>query len=60
MTAWKLNTDLIGKKVKFLVVADSHEEEAEVLDIEEDGSLKVTLSNGETKNFYSGEITFVY
>ncbi|MBX7046743.1 MAG: biotin--[acetyl-CoA-carboxylase] ligase [Ignavibacteria bacterium] len=60
MTAWKKNSELIGKKVKFLVVADSHEEEAEILDIEEDGSLKVKLANGEVKNFYSGEITFVY
>jgi BirA family biotin operon repressor/biotin-[acetyl-CoA-carboxylase] ligase len=60
MSAWKLNSELIGKKVKFLIVADSHEEEAEVLDIAEDGALRVKLANGEVKNFYSGEITFVY
>lgn len=60
MAAWKLNSELIGKKVKFLIVADSHEEEAEILDINEDGSLKVKLSNDEVKSFYSGEITFVY
>lgn len=60
MSVWKMNSELIGKKVKFIVVADSAEEEAEILDIEEDGSLKVALSNGEVKNFYSGEITFIY
>lgn len=60
MSAWKLNSELIGKNVRFLVVADSHEEEAEILDINVDGSLKVKLSNDEVKSFYSGEITFVY
>jgi BirA family biotin operon repressor/biotin-[acetyl-CoA-carboxylase] ligase len=60
MSLWKLNSKLVGKRVKFLVVADSKEEEATIEDIEEDGSLKVILENGETKNFYSGEITFVY
>lgn len=60
ISAWKHNSEIIGKKVKFLVVADSHEEEAEILDVNEDGSLKVRLSNDEVKNFYSGEITFIY
>lgn len=60
MSVWKLNSELIGKKVRFLIVADSQEEEAEVLDIAEDGALKVKLANGEVKSFYSGEITFVY
>jgi BirA family biotin operon repressor/biotin-[acetyl-CoA-carboxylase] ligase len=60
MNLWKKNSELVGKKVKFLVVADSSEVEAKIADIEEDGSLKVVLSDGDIKNFYSGEITFVY
>jgi BirA family biotin operon repressor/biotin-[acetyl-CoA-carboxylase] ligase len=60
MSMWKLNSELIGKKVKFLVVADSTEVEAKIADIEADGSLKVVLENGDIKKFYSGEITFVY
>lgn len=60
MSMWKRNSELIGKKVKFLVVADSKEVEAKIADIEEDGSLKVVLDDGDIKNFYSGEITFVY
>lgn len=60
MELWKNNSELIGKDVRFLVVADSHGEEAKVLDVENDGGLKVLLSDGSIKKFYSGEITFVY
>ncbi|CAF4575676.1 unnamed protein product [Rotaria sp. Silwood1] len=47
-------------KIKIYTVSDSKEEEATIADIEEDGSLKVVLSEGDIKNYYSGEITFVY
>lgn len=60
MSLWKENSQLVGKRVKFLIVADSKEEEAVISDIGEDGALHAVLSNGEKKNFYSGEITFVY
>lgn len=60
MNLWKKNSELVGKKVKFLIVADSSEVEAKIADIGEDGSLKVVLADGDIKNFYSGEITFVY
>lgn len=60
MTLWKNNSDLLGKQVRFLVVADSHEEEAKIINIENDGGLKVLLSDGNIKKFHSGEITFVY
>lgn len=60
MALWKKNSELVGKKVKFLIISDSKEVEAKIADIAEDGSLKVVLENGDIKNFYSGEITFVY
>ncbi len=60
MVFWKDLTEVIGKKINFKIVEDSEEISAVAENIETDGGLKVKMQNGESKVFYSGEITFVY
>ncbi len=51
---WKSQCKMIGKTVKFSK-SDNTEDKAQIIDINEDGSIKL-LKDGEYSNFYSGEI----
>lgn len=57
MSKWKLNSKLIGEKIKFRKVEDESEQEVEVINIENDGGLFVKFADGKKTKFYSGEIS---
>lgn len=64
MELWRLNTGVINKKIRFRMNDSSVETEGTVLNIEDDGGIKIKLKeNNETEKisvFYSGEISFIY
>ncbi|MDD5363103.1 MAG: biotin--[acetyl-CoA-carboxylase] ligase [Ignavibacteria bacterium] len=64
MELWRLNTDIFGKEVKFRLAENKEEMRGEVLEIADDGGIKIKVSdNNNSKNistFYTGEISFIY
>ncbi len=64
MELWRLNSDVTGKHVKFRQNSDNTELNGKVLGIQNDGGIKIELSdNINSKNistFYTGEISFIY
>jgi BirA family biotin operon repressor/biotin-[acetyl-CoA-carboxylase] ligase len=56
MKLWKLNSNITGKEIMLKVLDDDKELKATVLDIDNDGGLKVRLADNKVKKFYSGEI----
>jgi len=60
MNLWKMNTNIINKKIAFRTVEDAKEIKAKVLDIELDGGIKVEIENGYKCKYFSGEISLVY
>jgi len=64
MELWRLNTDVINKKIRFRMNDSSGETEGTVLNIEDNGGIKIKMNaNNETEKisvFYSGEISFIY
>jgi biotin-(acetyl-CoA carboxylase) ligase len=64
MELWRLNTDVINKNIRFMMNETTEETEGVVLNIEDDGGIKIKLSEKNNKEkisvFYSGEISFIY
>ena len=57
---WKKNCSYIGKEILIRKFVDDDEVPAVVRDIAQDGGLIVEFSSGETKTYYSGEISLSY
>ncbi len=57
---WKQNCSYIDKKILIRKFIDDDEVPAVVKDIGHDGGLIVELTGGETKTYYSGEISLSY
>jgi len=64
MELWRLNTDIFGKEVRFRLTENKDEMHGEVIEIADDGGIKIKISdNSNSKNistFYTGEISFIY
>ncbi|MCI0474378.1 MAG: biotin--[acetyl-CoA-carboxylase] ligase, partial [Ignavibacteria bacterium] len=64
MELWRQNTDVINKKIRFRMNDSAEETEGIVLNIEDNGGIKIKLrGNIDTEKvsvFYSGEISFIY
>jgi BirA family transcriptional regulator, biotin operon repressor / biotin---[acetyl-CoA-carboxylase] ligase len=59
MEKWKSAAGMNNKKIKFKIMKDDKEFSATVLDIENDGGLKLQTDDGEIKKYYSGELSLV-
>ena len=57
---WKQNCSYIGKQILIRKFVDDEELPAVVKDIGNDGGLIVEFASGETKTYYSGEISLSY
>lgn len=57
---WKQNCSYIGKEILIKKFVDDEELPAVVKDIGNDGGLIVEFGSGETKTYYSGEISLSY
>jgi BirA family transcriptional regulator, biotin operon repressor / biotin---[acetyl-CoA-carboxylase] ligase len=64
MDLWRLNTGFIYKNIRFRMNRTTEETEGFVLNIEDDGGIKIRLTDNSNKEkisvFYSGEISFIY
>ncbi|MCU0372388.1 MAG: biotin--[acetyl-CoA-carboxylase] ligase [Ignavibacteria bacterium] len=64
MELWRMNTDIINRKIRFRINDSSLETEGVVLNIEDNGGIKIKLNGiNDTEKvsvFYSGEISFIY
>ena len=64
MELWRLNCSMIGKNVRFRHTDIMEEIEGMVIDICDDGGIKIkTSENSNSKNistYYTGEISFIY
>ncbi len=64
MELWRLNTDIFGREVCFRVTENSEELKGEVVEIADDGGIKIKISdNNNSKKistYYTGEISFIY
>lgn len=64
MELWRLNCCMIDRKVKFRQTHLNEEIEGKVIDVCNDGGIKIkTSENSNSKNistFYTGEISFIY
>lgn len=64
MELWRLNSDIIGKNVRFVKSHSAVEIIGQILEVQDDGGIKIKISdNINSKNictFYSGEISFIY
>lgn len=54
---WKSKTDILGKQIRFRQSNNSSELSGEILDIENDGAIKIKFNDNSILKFYSGEIT---
>ena len=64
MELWRLNTDIFGRQVGFRLTENGEELCGEVVEVSDDGGIKIKISdNNNSKNistFYTGEISFIY
>jgi BirA family biotin operon repressor/biotin-[acetyl-CoA-carboxylase] ligase len=64
MELWRLNTDIFGKQVRFRLADNREELCGEVVEVSDDGGIKIKISdNSNSENistFYTGEISFIY
>ena len=58
MAGYRARSVLIGKRVK--MTSAGNEFFADVLEIEDDGAIKVKLDSGEIKSLNSGEVRVIY
>lgn len=59
MKLWILDSHIKGKKVNFKKVEDDTEQEAVIMNLDNDGGLQMKFNNGNISKFYSGEINFI-
>ena len=57
MSLWKNETQMIGKQALIKVFEDSKEIYCKILDIENDGGIKVEIENENKFKYFSGDIT---
>jgi transcriptional regulator of heat shock response len=57
MSLWKNETQMIGKQALIKVFEDSKEINCKILDIENDGGIKVEIENENKFKYFSGDIT---
>jgi len=64
MEIWRLNAEMEGKLVRFIINENHSHVEGEILEVQDDGGIKIKISdNSNPKNictYYTGEISFIY
>lgn len=64
MSFWRVNTDIIGKKIEFRINETEEIMTGKVVSVEDDGAIIINCIGENSKNqsqkWYSGEISFIY
>lgn len=58
ISIWKEGSDLMNKEINFKILDNDNEFSAVIINIDNDGGLRLRLNDGSVKVFYSGDITF--